>query len=205
MTTRTPVYLFAVLALTFAPCALAQESHPEIRTDSHSADAGQYAREDAHFFHLDFAVEERDGTRIVNRRDYQMTVATDDSGSLRSGDRVPIVVSDEKGSRRSGDRAPVVTSDGKGDQQYQYVDMGVKIDVSGAELQDGALAVKITFQVNGMPDMKTRSPESMSIIRDQEWKSRVLLPLNKPTTVYTSDDTNSTHTLALVVTPTLLR
>ena len=61
------------------------------------------------FYKLDFVVKEIEGGRVVTSRAYSMLVATDSTGSLRAGSKVPI--------RTSADGSPA-----------SFIDVGTNFD-----------------------------------------------------------------------------
>jgi len=65
----------------------------------------------AKYFRVDFVVKESEGGRLVNSRNYGMTVQALGKRVIRTGDRVP------------------VTANAK-DGQFTYIDVGVNIDWS---------------------------------------------------------------------------
>jgi hypothetical protein len=196
--------LSLLLAFTFfcATCVFAQdtkESHTlsHVQPDTPASHTSTSTDHDAHFYKLAFVIEEKDGARVVDRREYQLVADSQDysGSSLRSGDKVPIVTMD---------KAPIVTTDkDKGEQQYQYMDMGASIDARDVVLLGDAVALNLSVKVERMPD-NTGGPTE-KIVRNQQWSSRVLAALNKSTEIFSSQDPNSTHTFTVSLTPTLLK
>lgn len=173
-----------------APASSASYSQPKAHIVSDKVRGLGSIESDAHFFKLAFVIEEKDGAHVVDRREYRLDMDSEQSSnaSLRSGDRVPILTT-EKGEPKA---------------EYQYLDMGVSIDAKDAQLVSDAVAVNVSIKVLHMPDMPA-GETSEKIIRNQQWSSRVLASLNKPTVIFSSDDPNSTHSFTVTLTPTLLR
>lgn len=176
---------------TDAPASSASSSQPKAHILSDKVRGLGNIESDAHFFKLVFVVEEKDGTRVVDRREYRLDVDSEPESfaTLRSGDRVPILTT-EKGDPKA---------------EYQYIDMGVSIDAKHVQLDGDAVAVNVSVKVLHMPDTPG-GDTSQKIIRSQQWSSsRVFVPLNKLTVIFASDDPNSTHSFTVSLAPTLLR
>lgn len=146
----------------------------------------------AHYYHLQFVIEELNaGGKATNSRTYTMTVNTDkdEYASIRSGSRVPILT----GSFTSGEKEV--------NTQFQYFDLGANIDARNAREVDHKLSADITADITSMAaalDSRLHQP----VIRQNKWKSVVLVPVGKPTTIFTSDSLDSTGSMQMVVTAT---
>jgi hypothetical protein len=128
----------------------------------------QKPTEDAKYYHLDFVVKELESGKVINTRSYMMTVATGAGTSvIRSGSKVPI---------STGGEAPGSST---------YLDMGVNIDCRAAkEIQD-QLALSVSAEI---ASVATESPSNRPLIRQTKWESIVIVPVRKPTTIFSSDD-----------------
>lgn len=149
----------------------------------------------AHFYHLEFVVQETgsDG-KPTNSRTYSGTVSTsptDHGFSMRTGSREPIAT----GSYEGGDSKRVST-------QFQYIDIGVNIDAKDARELDGKLALALTAEVSSMGGTQTISGVNEPVIRQNRWQAGVLIPIGKPTTVFTSDVLDNKGAMQVVVTAT---
>jgi hypothetical protein len=128
----------------------------------------QKPTEDARYYHLDFVVKELESGKVINARTYSTTVATGAGVSvIRSGSKVPI---------STGGDAP---------GSLTYLDMGVNIDCRAAkEIQD-----QLTLNVSAeIASAATESPSNKPLIRQTKWESIVIVPMRKPTTIFSSDD-----------------
>jgi hypothetical protein len=148
-----------------------------------------------HYYHLDFVVEEvgSDG-KPVNSRTYSTTVNT---SSPRGGMSI-----------RTGSRIPISTgsfNDGKTqNMQFQYENVGVYIDVGEAHEIDRELALNVSTELTSLAaaaDPDTRQP----VIRENKWQAPILIPIGKPSVVFTSDSLDSKGSTRVVVTATLLQ
>jgi hypothetical protein len=143
------------------------------------------AKETQKFFRLDFAVKEFDSGKLANTRKYSMLLGevfgrTSPSGSIRSGDRVPV--------RSTAANAP--------NPQFSYIELGVNIDCRDVRQIDNNLALNIVGDVSttaSAPDTSLIAP----ILRNTKWSSSVIVPLKKTTVIFSSDDPSSTRQMQL--------
>lgn len=142
-----------------------------------------------HYYHFDFVVEELDQAgKVVNSRSYSTTVDTE-----------PHYLT----SIRTGSRVPVVTGTVAGNTQYQYIDLGVQLDVRDVHEVGQKLAFDLTANLNGEssappPDPNLHEP----VIRQNKWASRALIPIGKRTVVFMSDSLDSKGSTRVAVTAT---
>lgn len=176
-----------ILVSSFLFLALACASHASAQDQSKPADAAR-AQEPPHYFHLELVVEElgSDG-KPTNSRTYTTTVSTESRGSA---------------SIRTNSKIPVPT--GSSPAQYQYVDAGVRIDAQHASVIGHQLSVNLTADVNSVSE--SHDPNlHQPIVRNNSWQALVLIPLGKPTVVFTSDVLDSKGSMQLVVTATAMQ
>ncbi|HEX4757290.1 MAG TPA: hypothetical protein VH308_04875 [Terracidiphilus sp.] len=146
-----------------------------------------------HYYHLDFVVEElgSDG-KPVNSRTYSTAVSTDRSTmSIRTGSRIPIVIGSTE-------------NNGKENQQIQYQDVGINIDVRDAREVDGRLALYLSADLTGLAqpiDPSLHQP----VMRQNRWQASILIPVGKPSVVFTSDSIDSKGSTRVTVTATPLQ
>jgi len=137
------------------------------------------------YFHLDFVIKDLEGGKTVNARNYSMTVSTSkDRTSIRSGNKLPVL---------AGPRSANSSSDAA----YTYVDVGTNIDCWNAEEVQGELALMVTAAVSIAAD----GPDgSAPVIRQVKWNSPVIVPIRKPTVIFSSDDPSSKRQMELELT-----
>ncbi len=183
-------FCLTLLALPFGHKALAQDAPKAV-------DASKPIPAPAHYYHLEFVIQElgADG-KAVNSRAYSTVTSTDkmdNNGSIRTGSRVPIISGahpDSSGNEKLG-------------YQYQYVDVGVNFDVrSTAKEVGGQLSFNLVAEVSSLADSHNAggSADPDPVIRQNRWQAAVLIPIGKPTVVFTSDDLDSKGSLQVVVT-----
>ncbi len=140
-----------------------------------------------HFYKLDFAVKELEGAKVINARSYSMTVAADAKGtsSIRTGSRTPIPA---------------------GQGNTQYIDVGVNIDCRNITELHGDLSLSISADISSVPSepgTTAGSPTTLPpTVRQNRWSSSVIVPLKKPTLVFSSDDLASKRQMQLEITAT---
>lgn len=182
------VCCFAFLTLSFGQRSFAQESTP-------AAEPTKTAQAPVHFYHLDFVVQElgADG-KPTNSRSYTATVSTDsrDHGtSIRTGSKIPIT-------NPSGNSAAVMNT------PFQYVDVGVNIDVHSAREVGHQVSLELIADVSSMAapnDANIHHP----VIRQNRWQAIALIPIGKATVVFTSDSLDTKGSMQVVATVTPLQ
>jgi hypothetical protein len=137
------------------------------------------------FYRLDFALKELEAGKVVSVRNYQMMTRSDDpaTSSIRSGGRVPV----------------------GGEKGFTYIDVGVNLDVKRLSRVREEAMFDIIAEVSGAVDGEKASLASPPTVRQTRWNSFVLIPLRKPSVVFSSDDPASKRQLQLEVTVTPLR
>jgi hypothetical protein len=136
--------------------------------------------EAAKFYKLDFVVKEVEGAKVLNARSYSMVASTDKSAQTAS--------------IRSGTKVPYTTGGG----QFNYAEVGVNIDCRSVQELAGELSMFISVDVSSTLEQASANP----IIRQNKWNSNIVIPLRKPTTVFTSDDATTKRQMQLEVTAT---
>jgi hypothetical protein len=130
----------------------------------------QSAAEAPKYFHLDFALKELESGKVVNARAYSMTISTGDTGgsSIRAGNKVP------------------ASTGGSGPGSSTYLDVGVNIDCRAAkEIQD-QLALNVAAEISSLA--ADPSASTLPLVRQTKWSSNVIVPMRRPTTIFSSDD-----------------
>lgn len=175
-----------VLAATWGGRALAQESNS-------SQDQAKAPEPAPHFYHLEFVVQETgaDG-KPTNSRTYSGTVSTsrtDRGFSMRTGSRVPVATG----------------TDNNKNTQFQYLDVGVNIDAREAHEEGEKLSLSLNAEISSLAGTQTISGVNEPVVRQNRWQAAVLVPIGKPTVVFTSDVLDSKGGMQLVVTATAVK
>lgn len=172
--------LVILCTLSIVACFCGVKTSAQESTQSAPAKAADVP---VHFYHLEFVVQElgADG-KPANSRVYTVDANTDRvnrNTSIRTGSRVPIAT---------------------GEHQTQYIDLGVNIDVRNAHEVDNKLALEVNAEVSSLANPASAGVSSTPVIRTNRWQSPILIPLNKPTIVFTSDSLDSKGNMQIQVT-----
>ena len=157
----------------------------------------------AHYYHLVFVIQELgpDG-KPTNGRTYSTTVSTgrtDHYGAIRTGSRVPIITGALHGPTNAGES--------KLEFQYQYLDVGVSIDTQNVHENGGQLSMLLKTEVSSLADSTHPSASELPndpVIRQNSWQASVLIPIGKPTVVFSSDALDSKGGMQVSITATLI-
>jgi hypothetical protein len=187
-----------LLTLPFAGRVFAQG---EQQAASKAPESAKAAEPPAHFYHIDLVVKEigEDG-KPTNSRNYSCTVSTarGEREQVRIGSKVPIAT----GSFMTNSANAEVNT------QFQYQDVGVSFDVSDVHEMGEKLAMDLQASISGVGTNVRFGGENgitEPIVRQNRWQAPVLIPIGKPTTVFTSDDTDTKGGMQVVVTATPLQ
>lgn len=149
--------------------------------------------EPKHFYRLLLRLQDVDANgKVINTRSYTTSIATHDSNkeSIRTGSKIPVPV----GSYSTGQAISLNT-------QYSYHDVGVDIDAMDAKDEEGELSFYLTVDVNSLAP-PSEKPLPGPVTRNNRWSSRVSVPVNKPTVVFSSDNLEDKGKMQLEVTAT---
>jgi hypothetical protein len=147
-----------------------------------------------HFYRLHFAVAELDALgKVTNTRIYEETIATAGGGppvgdqQIKTGSRVPIAT----GSYGSNSTA---------NTQFQYIDLGVNLDVHDAIEHGDMLGLRLKAEISSIARQTEIAGTGEPVIRQNVWDSIVLVTIGKPTVVFSSDDLDSKGKMQVEVT-----
>ncbi len=173
---------FAILSITLLMSACL--SCRAFAQDSKNSETQARAAEGpVHFYHLEFVVQELGAdSKPVNSRNYTVDANTD-----RVNGNTAI---------RTGSRVPVPTSG----SSFQYVDLGVNIDVRNAHEIDGKLSLEVNAEISSLATGAGSTPQGAPVIRSNRWQSPVLISINKPTVIFTSDSLDSKGNMQIQLT-----
>lgn len=139
------------------------------------------AKPEPKFFTLNFVVREVEGGKPLNTRAFAMTVA-----SIPGNQMI-----------RAGAKVPVST----GGTSFQFYDLGVNIDCRAVREVGSSLMMNVSAEVSSLV-LPTDGALSQPTVRQNRWNSEAVIPLKKPTVIFSSDDLASKRTLQLEVTAT---
>jgi len=150
------------------------------------AQAQKAPKEEQKFYRLDFVVKEIGNSKVVNGRSYSTMISTGGSpfpGEIRTGNKVPY----------------------NSDKGVQYLDVGVNFDCQSAREVENELGLHVVAEVSNLAPGQTPASGSLPLLRQNKWSSDVIVPLRKPTVIFSSDDPTSTHKMQVELTATPIR
>jgi len=177
-------HVFLLAGLAVASACLAQEEQAKRQ----EATAPQ-----PRFYRLEFVLKELENDKVINSRVYftSLSANTRDGASIRAGSRVPYA------------QTSFNPGGGIASKQYQYYDIGVNIDGRDAkELGSGQLTLFLSVDVSSLLVTKEPNAEVPPSVRNTKWTSPVVIPIKKPTTVFSSDDPSGNRKMQLELTAT---
>lgn len=141
------------------------------------------------YYKLEFVFQELEGGKVLNARSYSTVAGLGkDTSTIRAGSRVPVWSGSEK-------------------SQFTYLDIGVNIDCrSITEVPgDQSLSLTVSADISSVPfdNGATGTISSPApTVRQNRWASSVIVPLKKPTLLFSSDDPMSKRQVQLQLTAT---
>ena len=151
-------------------------------TLTHAQNEGGAAK-DEKFYHLDFVVKEVEDGKVTNSRAYSMIASPQQRGQIRVGSRLPVPTA---GTAQAS--------------SFTYLDVGVSIDCSALRELQNQLAFRVSADVSSA--VKNEQTALPPVIRQNKWDSRVIIPMKKPTLLFSSDDPVTKGKIQLEVTAT---
>ena len=141
--------------------------------------------EGSKFYKLEFTVKDMEGARALSSRTYSMLAAAEGQpGSVRAGSKVPIPAS-------------------SGSSQFTFIELGVNIDCRGIKEVQNELSLIVTADVSSTA--QEAATAAYPIIRQNKWSSAVIVPLRKPTLIFSSDDVTTKRQIQLELTATPIK
>ena len=177
-----------VLVMVFAVTARAQDASKS----AESARSAEAAKPPAHFYRLDFVLEELDATgKPSNSRSFSTSVSTAGirAGSFTVGTRVPIIT----GMPASKDNLSGLST------QFQYIDIGVKLTARDVHEEGDRVALYLRAEVSSMAAPKVLNGVAEPVIRQNVWDGDLLIPIGKSTIAFKSDSLDDKGSMRLEV------
>lgn len=134
------------------------------------------------YYRLTLIVQDVDSNnKPINSRSYVTTINTDRSfrGSIRTGSRVPV----------------------PGPGGITYLDIGINFDVRDVQEVNRDLSLSVKAEISSYTP--TEGSAIPPVIRHNQWEAPVLIPIGKPTVIFSSDSLESKNAMQVVaiVTP----
>jgi hypothetical protein len=137
-----------------------------------------------HFYHLTLTVQDVDSSgKPINSRAYASTISTDPqhvgSDSIRTSSRMPV--------KTTGD-------------QFTYIDIGINFDVRNVHELNRQLSLQVKADISSFATMENAN--IAPIVRHNQWEAPVLIPIGKPTVIFSSDALDGKNAMQVVATVT---
>ena len=178
-----------VITMGFALTTSAQESAKALESAK--------ATSPAHYYHLDFVIEElnSDG-KPTNSRAFSTSVSTEPKSwtQIRTGSKFPIPTSSKSTDSDTKVQSSALT-------QFQYVDLGVNVDVHNVHEVERQLALDLSTEFSSVSTPNSPNVNA-PIIRSNRWQATLLIPIGKSTVAFTSDSLESKGSTRVLVTAT---
>lgn len=141
------------------------------------------AGEQPKYYNLEFQVKELEGSKVVNARSYYMMISSESNpAGLRTGGRIAYAT-------------------GHG-EQVNFMEVGVNIDCRKAQERGGELMLMVNADISTVLPPAEAIPNAPPLIRQNRWVSNVVVPLRKPTVIFSSDDSMGKRKMQLELTAT---
>jgi hypothetical protein len=131
-----------------------------------------------------------DDGKIANSRTYFAIIGAG------NGDSAPAKI-------RTGDKFPVLVREGGTD--YNYQDVGTKIDTFHPQIHDRQLSLQVSALSSSIAKGASNGLPNAPVVRQTSWESSVVVTLDKPTIIFTSDNVSDTGKTELELTATEIK
>lgn len=125
--------------------------------------------------------------KIANSRTYFAIIGTG------QGENEPAKI-------RTGDRFPIPVREGS--TEFQYQDVGTNIDTFHAQVEGRQLSLQVSAESSSVGKPAAIGVPNTPVIRRTSWSSSVVVTLDKPTIIFTSDNVSDTGKTELELTAT---
>jgi hypothetical protein len=130
------------------------------------------------FYRLNFVIKEVDRSKIINSRTYSILASNGSNSSVRAKEQVQVPL---------------------GSGSFQNVDVGANLDTRNIQQVENNLSLIVSADITGLPQESGANTER-PVVRHFDWNSEVLIPLNKPTLIFSSDLTTGKTQMQLELT-----
>jgi hypothetical protein len=141
-------------------------------------------------YQIDFTFSENQAGRRVNVRNYRVLLRALQRGSIRIGNRVPVVVGASKES---------------GSDEAKYLDVGVNIDCTVEQELDSAVSLFVNVEVSSLAPEQAGNRTGNPILRQLRYQLLDIVPTGKETLIGSADEVDGTRRLQLEVLATKIR
>jgi hypothetical protein len=105
---------------------------------------------------------------------------------------------------RTGDKLPIPVKSGSV-TEFQYQDIGTDIDTFHPQINDRQLSLQVSAASSSVAKPVPDGIPNVPVFRQTKWESSVVVTLDKPTLIFTSDNTSDTGKTELELTATQIK
>ncbi len=141
-------------------------------------------------YKVDYVFSEVQGGKRVNVRNYSTLVRVGERGSIRLGDRVPILFGDPKEPRT----------------QLQYLDLGVNIDCRVEQELEAGVGLYTNIDISSVaPQQPGENRTGTPTVRQMKFQFDEIVPVGKQTLIGSADEVDGTRKIEIEVTAAKVR
>jgi hypothetical protein len=136
-------------------------------------------------YRLEYTITEMEGAKKLSSRSYSLQAEEGKSASMRVGTRVPIAVANSP-------EGP----------QFNYIDVGVNLDVTATTLEATTIRLKTNVDITSLiapPSTAGASRQPQPTVRQTKDQLTTVIPLDKPVILTTQDDPSYTTSMQVQV------
>lgn len=180
---RKSAFISSAMFLLNLACFVAPAMPQDAKTQGPTTPEARTQPADARYYRLEFVLKELgDDGRVVNSRSYHTSVSSNGkSSSVRTGTKIPIHTNE------------------KGD--IAYLDVGVNLDCYVTQETPQGVGLQITAESSSLASASVGTPTT-PVLRMNKWSSMTLVPIGKPTVVFSSDNLENKGRMQVEVTAT---
>jgi|SRR5215475_7333619 len=172
---------FAIYLVVISAATVARAQEPKPLTPTWKPPTSTYK--------LDYVFSEMQDGKRINARSYSALVRLSDKGSIRLGNRVP-----------------VMTANAKEGNQFQYLDIGVSIDCRVEQEVESGITLFTNVETSSLaPEQPGENRTGAPVIRQIRYSVDNVVPLGKQTLLGSADEVDGTRRLQIEVTATKVR
>jgi hypothetical protein len=143
------------------------------------------------FYNLVFRVIDRDGKKIVSSRNYKTSIAVG-----KNMERVVSIDSSDSVAVKGATQLNTISMD-------NLTRIGFNLRAYYSSLVGDKLAIYLDGGITSLPEDESGAASGpAAVLRKNTWQAWVVVPMNTPTIVYSSDDPTSTHVFEVELTAT---
>jgi hypothetical protein len=141
-------------------------------------------------YQIDYTFSENQGGKRVNVRSYRTLVRTREKGSIRLGNRVPVLTGFSKEA---------------GANEMTYLDVGVNIDCRVEQELDSAVALFTNVEISSLAPEQGGNRTGNPVLRQLRYQLDDIVPVGKETLIASADEVDGTRRLQVEVLATKIR